>query len=166
MKKLFYLILILFVPVLAFADGTVTQTAARVSSHVRTLTFVCTGDASDGSVPNTDTNTANTAFIQGWYLYKVEAFPTSGGVAPDAASVMIWDDGGLDLLGSEDNLTAYAGLNLVHAASKRACLGNIYLPRAGLHANYHDPIKSALTIHVADQSTASAEYTLVLTFVR
>jgi len=170
MKKLFCLILIaicLLLPGVALAAGDVVQTAADVSSHVRTLIFTCTGDSGDGSIPDTVTNTANTAYIQGWYLYMVDAFPTSGGVAPDAASVTIFDANGLDLLGSENSgITEYAGLNLIHAASPRRCLPNVHLNRGNTHAAFSPAINGALTLQVADQATHSAEYTLVLTFVR
>jgi len=150
----------------ANAAGTVVQSASMVQNDIRQVTFTCTGDASDGSIPNTDTNTAITGYIKGFYLYKVEAFPTDGGTAPDAADVLIYDSDGLDLLGSEDGSTAYAGLGLIHATLKRSCLPNMHLPRADLHVNFYPSINGALTLDVVNQATASAEYTIVLTFVK
>ena len=140
---------------------------AQIASDIRTLTFICVGDSGNGSVPNTTTNTKNTGFITGWYLYKVEVFPTSGGTAPDAADLMIYDADGLDLLGSEDGgTTAFAGLTLVHATLKRATLPNLYLPRDGSHVNFYYEIRGAITLDVDNQGTASADWTIVLTFVK
>ena len=165
-------LMFLFVGVAWGTVGTVTQVGLQYGEAgnrdaFRTIVFTCIGDVSNGSIPNTDTSAALTTFIKGWYLYKVEAFPTSGGTAPDAADVMIYDSDGLDLLGSEDGgTTAYAGLTLIHATLKRTCLPNLYLPRAGLHVNFYHPIASVLTLDVDNQGTASADYTIVLTFVK
>ncbi len=161
------LVFLILPSIILAAGSSVTQSAVQVSSHVRTLTFVCVGDDSSGAVANTDTNTANTAFIKGWYLYSVSAFPTSGGTAPDAADVMVYDSDGLDLLGSEDGgTTAYAGLTLVHATLKRKAKPNLYLPRAGLHVNDYPLVTGVLTVDTDNQATASAGWTIVLTFVR
>jgi len=172
-KHLILIAWLLLIPVGVFAaNSAITQTAGNVydsNNYVaaRTLTFVITGDDGTGAIANTDTSAANTSWIQGWYLYKVEAFPTSGGTAPDVADVMVYDSDGLDLLGSEDGgTTAYAGLTLVHATLKRTCVPNLYLPRAGLHVNYYPMITGTLTLDVDNQATVSANWTIVLTFVR
>jgi len=169
MKKLFLILLfgMGFVGNV-FAAGTVVQTAAMIDQgHMRTITFTCTGDSSDGSIPDTDLSADNAAFVKGYYFYKVEAFPTAGGTAPDAADVLIYDASGLELLGSEDGgTTAYDGLNLIHATLTRACMPNIYLPRAGLHLSYFPEVTGVLTLDVDNQATNSAEYTIVLTFVK
>jgi len=171
MRKLIFLLTLLFVllfPGFVFAVGTVVQgDVTVVFKNTFTLTFTCTGDAADGSIPNTDVTTANTTKLKGLYLYKVEAFPTSEGTAPNPADVMVYDEDGLDLLGSEDGgTTAYAGLTLVHATLKRTTLPNLYLPRAGNHVNYFPQITGVLTLDVDNQTTASANWTIVLTFVR
>lgn len=169
---------IIFMTVLLFASttwaaGTVTQSIVEISKGVYQVTFICIGDSGNGSIPNTDTadNGSNgnvlNGVIRGTLLYRVEAFPTSGGTAPDVADVMIYDSDGLDLLGSEDGgTTAYAGLSLVHATLKRRTIPNLYLPRAGLHSNDYPLIASVLTLDVDNQGTASADWTIVLTFVR
>ncbi len=171
MKKL--LTILIAICLIAFsspvwAAGTVTQTLEKVSKNIRTITFVCTGDSGNGSIPNTDTNVPNTAFIRGWHLTKVEAFPTSGGTAPDEADVMIYNANGLyplDLLGSEDfGTTPWAGDALIHATLTQACVPNMHLPRAGLHANYYPEITGVLTLDVDGQGTGSADWTIVLTF--
>lgn len=169
MKKILYLTLVLYLlsSVAALAAGVVSQMPATISDNTRTITFTCIADSAAATIPNTDTNSSNTAFIKGWYLYSVEAFPTTGGTAPDAADVMIYDADGLDLLGSEDGgTTAYAGLALIHATLKRRVLPNLYLPRAGLHVNFAPIITGALTLDVDNQATNSANFTVVLTFVR
>jgi hypothetical protein len=80
---------------------------------------------------------------------------------------MIYDANGLDLLGSIDGgTTAYAGLTLIHATLVRRCLPNLYLPRAGLHVNYYPVVTGTLTLDVDNQATVSADWTIVLTFVR
>ena len=179
MKKLFIIILLLLLafPVGVFAAaGTVVQGTVvdigedrRNSNPIRTITFLCThGEAgAAGDIPDTELTARNFEKVKGWYLYQVEAFPTSGGTAPDAADVFILDANDIDLLGSEDNgTTAYAGLNLIHATLGRACLPNMYLPRAGLHINYYPLIKNLITLKVANQATAAANWTVVLTFLR
>ncbi len=168
MKKL--LTILIAICLIAFsgsvwAAGTVTQTLEKVSKNIRTITFLCTGDSGNGSIPNTDTNVPNTAAIRGWHLTKVEAFSPSSGTDPDAADIMVYDSDGLDLLGSEDGgATAWAGLTLVHATLKRTCVPNLYLPRAGLHANYYPEITGVLTLDMDNQGTGSANTTVVLTF--
>lgn len=176
MRKLLFLILALALifPSTVFAlVGSCAQTKGAIRNDgnqimAKTITWVCTGHSSGGAIPDIDTSAANTKWIKGWYLYSIEAFPTSGGTAPDAASVLIGTTSGLDLLGAEDGITetAYAGLNLIHATSPRITLPNVYLPRAGLHANYYPIIAGTLTLKVTDQATSSADYTIVWTFVR
>ena len=168
------LFLIVLFSTLCFAAGTVTVTQGDTRASdtpgvimSRTLTFTCTGDSGDGTIPNTATDTAQSAHVKGWYLYRITAFPTSGGTAPDAASVFILNANSLDLLGSEDgSTTAYNGLNLIHATLPRTTMPNMYIPRAGAHNNYYPEITGVLTLKVSDQATASANWTIVLTFVK
>ncbi len=146
--------------------GSVTQSVSnenRGENRVKLVTFICTGDAANGSIPNTDM----TEDMKGWYLYSVTAFPTAGGTAPDAADVFILDENDLDLLGCEDgSTTAYAGLTLIHATLTRKALPNLYTPRAGNHVNFYPMVTGTLTLKVANQATNDAEYTIVLTFIR
>ena len=155
----------------AYSAGSVTQTIAEISRGCYEVTFVCIGDAANGSIPATATadNDANGAALNskiiGKYLTLVKAFPTVGGTAPDAANVFVYDKNGLYLLGSEDGgTTSYAGLNLIHATLTKACLPNLYFARSGLHANYYPRITGAITVAVAAQATASADWTIVLLF--
>ena len=162
----------LLMPVLcmaAAAPGTVTQNERKNYPEygIRQIVFTCIGSADDGSIPNTATDTTNTNFISGWVLYQVDAYPTAGGTAPDAASVFILDANDLDLLGSEDgSTTPYNGLNLIHATLPRSALPNKYIPGDGTHVNFYPVVTGALTLKVISQATVSANYTVVLTFIK
>ncbi|MCK4718217.1 MAG: hypothetical protein KAT70_06065 [Thermoplasmata archaeon] len=163
------LISCMLIPSLGWAAGTVTQTIQQTGKGVFEVTFVCVGDASLGTIPDTETadNDADgktlNGKIHGGYLYSVTAFPTSGGTAPDAASLFIRDKNSLYLLGSEDGgTTAYDGLNLIHATLARKAKPNVYIPRAGLHLYDYPKVTGPLTIDVEDQATVSAEWTIVL----
>lgn len=156
---------------LAFAAGSVTQTTREnypgSNQHIKKLFFVCTGDSVNGSIPNTDTSTVNTSFIEGWRLYQVEAYPTAGGTAPDAADVFVLDEDGMDLLGCIDgSTTAYNGKNLIHATLKYATHPDLYTLGQTAHSAYYPVITGALTIKVSNQATASANWTIVLTFIK
>lgn len=176
MKNLIIIILLFMVtfPAISEGAGSVVQGSIvnvgqenRDSNPARTITFLCTGDSGDGTIPNTVITAANFEKVKGWYLYEVEAYPTSGGTAPDAADVFILDANTIDLLGSEDGgTTAYAGLTLIHATLGRVTKPNMYLPRAGLHVNDYPMIKNLITLKVSNQATVSANWTIVLTFVR
>ena len=157
----------------AFGAGTVTQSIKQIAKDVYIVTFICIGDSSNGSIPNTatkdnDDSTSKRVLngkIRGLRLKEVKAYPTSGGTAPLASNVFIVDDDNLDLLGSEDgSTTAWAGLTLIHATLTRSAVPNRYLPRAGQHQNYWPPVDGVLTLKVTGQTTASADYTIELKF--
>jgi hypothetical protein len=172
MKKLIMFIIVvlmLAIPALSWAvPGSCVQTQANYpESGMRKVIFTCTGSSVDGSIPNTDTSAAITSFIKGYQLFQVDAYPTSGGTAPDEANVFILDAKGLDLLGSEDGgTTAYEGLKLIHATLVRTAIPSIYLPRAGVHLNYFPYVTGTLTLKVTAQATVSANYTVGLYFWR
>lgn len=165
MKRLFALIvcLAILIPSLAFSAGTVTVTRkAVVPQYVEQVVFTCTGDSSSGSIPNTAITQEMLRYINGMYLYCVTAYPTSGGTAPDAADVFILNQNSEDLLGSADNTTAGNGASLIHATLTRTTLPKLYLPSV----NFFPVVNGLLTLKVSNQSTASANYTVVLTFVK
>jgi len=92
-------ILLLSLPALALAAGTVTQ-STTCDGQLRqcTLTFSWTGDASNGTVPATATSTENTGFIKGMYLYLVETDP--GSTAPTTLyDITLVDLNSLDVMG-------------------------------------------------------------------
>jgi hypothetical protein len=166
MKRFFLALLILFIsPGLLFAAGSCTQTNPEAYTGGFTIIrLVCTGDSSDGSIPNTALSAANLAIVQGThYLYTVSAYPTAGGTAPDAADVFILDANGEDLLGSTDGgTTANKGANLIHATLKKTTWAYSHF----LSSAYFPPVIGSLTLKVSNQATASANYTIELVFVR
>ena len=164
------MILVLAIPAISMAAvGTVVQTHNLIGKDIATLTIVCIGgtDAQAGTVPNTAISITNTNKLLGWYLYSVTAFRTVGGTAPDEASVFIKDATGLYLLGSvDDGTTAYNGSKLIHASGTRSCFPNKYILGTGEHYNYFPEVNNVWTLIVADQATASADFTIVLTFIK
>jgi hypothetical protein len=168
MKKLLQFMVIgmvLLMTTQAFSAGSVTvsgETRGRYG-ELYVVTMTCTGDAANGSIPNTAIPTAVMSEIIGKYLYTVTAFPTSGGTAPDAADVFILDANGEDLLGSADGgTTANKGANLIHATLKYTTLPfSTYLG-----SPYFPAVVNALTLKVSNQATASADYTIELVFVK
>jgi hypothetical protein len=121
------------------------------------LTYVITAHT-DGSVTaistdndSTQSGITYTQLIKGRYLRQVEAFPTSGGTAPDAADVTVKDSDGLDLLNA-------GGANLIHATNKQS----VYPLIDDVSAKVL--VWSALTIGIANQSTNGADFTIRLIF--
>jgi hypothetical protein len=167
MKKLIGLFFLLgmLLPSLAFPANDMTQTVDSSMSGkygIVKVRFTC-----DGVPSNTSITQQTLAIIGGMYLYTVEAWPVASGTAPDAASVMIYDANGLDLLGSEDGgATPYNGLNLIHATLTRITFPNLYIPRAGGHSSYFPLISSILTLDVDNQGAAGADYVVELTFIK
>ncbi|OPY74919.1 MAG: hypothetical protein A4E65_03696 [Syntrophorhabdus sp. PtaU1.Bin153] len=167
MKKLLLIaaVIAVLLPSLVMAAGSCTQTAVRDAASTTTvIKFECTGDAADGSIPNTAINAANMALIlDKAFLYLVRAYPTAGGTAPDAADVFILDAAGEDYLGSADGgTTANKGANLIHATLAKSALPYSY--NAG--TSFYFPVTSTLTLKVANQATASADYTIEMVFSR
>ena len=156
MKKIIVLItlaLVLIIPGMVFAAGSCTQTITEHNSVQMSVTFSCTGDAADGTIPDTDTATTdangkilNATLTQGWYLHDVKTVP--GATAPDAADVLIKDTDGLDLL---DGL----GTNLIHATNPQSM---------GDSMPFYPPVTGVLTLDVNNQDTVSATYTVELKF--
>jgi hypothetical protein len=173
MKKLTLIILALVVllPVFcwaAAAPGTVTQTTSNIpEAGIRQVIFTCIGSVDDGAIPVTTTSTSVTSFIKGYKLVRVDAYPTSGGTAPDEADVFILDANGIDLLGCVDgSTTPYAGAKLIHATLPKSALPDIYVLGKTTHYNYEPFITGSLRLKVINQATNSADYTIVLTFTK
>lgn len=126
--------------------------------EVLEVTYVITAHT-DGTVTDISTNTDTihdgistyTDLIKGRELTKVEAFPTSGGTAPDAADVTVSDSDGLDLLNGN-------GTGLIHATDKKSTYPlNDVLPST-------ITVRGALTIAIANQGTNGADFTIRLCF--
>lgn len=135
--------------------GSCTQSATTTPGGFVKISFVCTGDSTNGSIPNTAFSAANMAVIQGThYLLSVTAYPTSGGTAPDAADVALLMNG-MDLLGAK-------GVNLIHATATQDTV-----PYSAFMAAYRYPgIVNTLTQTIANQGTNSANFTIEYLFVR
>lgn len=113
----------------------------------------------DGTVSDisTDTDTIQdgvstyTDLIKGRELSKVEAFPTSGGTAPDAANVTVSDSDGLDLLNGN-------GTSLIHATDKKST----YPLNDDIASTI--TVRGALTIAVSTMTNSGSDVTLRLCF--
>jgi hypothetical protein len=145
----------LMLPLSAFGAGSCTPTQDKLSDGFVVVKLVCTGDSGDGSIPKqsvyNSSIAANTGAI---YLYQVKAYPTVGGTAPDAADITVNMDN-LDLLGGK-------GVNLIHATATYDTL-----PYSTFMAAYRFPaITHGVSVAVANQGTASANYTIELIFVK
>jgi hypothetical protein len=122
------------------------------------ITYVCTAHT-DGTTTaiSTDSDTiaderTYTQLIRGRRFRAIEAFPTSGGEAPDDdVNVTVKDSDGLDLLNGN-------GTNLVHSTDKKIA----YAETDGVPAEI--PVRGALTIAIADSGAAADEVTLRLIF--
>jgi hypothetical protein len=128
--------------------GTVTQTHERVTKNYYIITFSCTSHT-DGSIPDTDTDDANTKILKGKQLIAVITRP--GTVAPDAADVLIKTEGARDLLGGK-------GVNLIHDTAEQSCT-----PYNTFTSCWEYPIiYGPLTLDVDNQVTNGATYTVEL----
>jgi hypothetical protein len=134
--------------------GTVTQTMQETESgygRVATVKLACVGDASDGTIPDTNLSSAIQTKINGWYLDMVICNP--GATAPTADSdVYIKDEDGLDLLGGN-------GVDLLHNTTTKATV-----PSTDGQAK-QQPVRGTLTLDVDNQSVNSATYDVILIFV-
>lgn len=160
MKKFMFFIAVLLLLVMsatAYAAGSVTVSGSwqdRFGTQMYVVKFVCTGDAANGSTPTTAIPDYIMSEIKGMYLFIVSAYPTSGGTAPDAADVTILD-GTFDVLGGK-------GVNLIHATARQ----DVY-PYSTFMSNWrYWPISNDLSMAVANQATAEANFTLELVYGR
>lgn len=155
MKKIILAIILafMFLAPNLFAAGSCVQTDTTYLDGSTVVKLVCTGDSSNGSIPTITIDMDNIALGK-HFLYQVITYPTSGGTAADAADVTVTMNG-QDLLGGK-------GVNLIHATATQDTL-----PYSTFMSLYRYPmIYAALTLAVANQATASANYTIELVFVR
>jgi hypothetical protein len=81
--------------------------------------------------------------------------------------VFVQDQYGRDLLGSIDfGTTAYAGLNIIQASGAQGCMPDMYNYGQTVHATYFPLITGDLTLIVSGQATVSANWLIVLTFIK
>jgi hypothetical protein len=162
--KILFVLLVLLAPVLGFSAGTCTESYDATILGATIVTFTCTGDAANGSVPNTAFSTITMTRLKEkvHYLILAEAYPTAGGTAPDAADVFLLDANNEDYLGSADGgTTANKGANLIHATLKKSAIPYSY----NMSSFYFFPVTSNLTLKVSNQATQSANFTIKFTFV-
>ncbi len=160
MKKIFILILgiAFYLPTICLGAGSCVETVKSYTGGHVYIDLTCTGDAAGatpGTIPTQTLSAEAMALIQGThYLYRVVTKPTAGGTAPDAADVTVNMDG-QDVLGAK-------GVNLIHATATQDTL-----PYSTFMSSYrYPPVKSQITVGVANQATAGANWTLSLEFVR
>ena len=126
----------------------VTQSHERITKNYYIITFTCTSHT-DGTIPNTDSDDANTEIMKGKQLIAVITKP--GTTAPEAADVLIKNEGGRDLLGGK-------GTNLIHATAEQSCT-----PYNTFTSCWEYPfIYGPLTLDVNNQSNNGAKYTVEL----
>lgn len=92
----FIAINVLWVAPAAWADGSVTQTYTYVTNKVSKLKFSWTADASNGSVPSTESEHN----IDG-YVVLVKTIPGDGTAPTNNYSITLTDEDGLDVMGGE-----------------------------------------------------------------
>lgn len=160
MKRLFILIALALAFLLpsslwAATPGTCVQTPYQIGPMSLLVRFVCTDSADGGGMATQTVDTATMALLDGsYFLYSVTARPTTGGTAPDAADIAVLMNGE-DLLGGK-------GVNLIHATATQDTL-----PYSAFMASYRYPrINNTVTMTIANQGTASANYTIDLDFER
>jgi hypothetical protein len=157
MKKFISIIVlaIMLMTTSLWAAGSCTQKMTNYSGGAVLVKFVCTGSATDGSIPNTAISSETMGSLVGkYYLYSVTTYPTSGGTAPDAADVTVLQNGE-DLLGGK-------GVNLINSSATYTTF-----PYSTFMSMYRfQAVVNTLTLTVANQGTNSANYTIELVFVR
>jgi len=156
MKKIIiaaFLIIALMFPLSAFGAGSCTKTPEVLSNGLFMVTFACTGDAADGSIPPQKITASEVQKNGAKYFYQIYTKPTPGGTAPDAADVTVNMDN-LDLLGGK-------GANLIHATATQDTLPY----NATIMTAWRYPaVTGNISIAVANQATASANFTFWLVF--
>lgn len=149
MKKLIMIAAVItaLIPVSSWAAGTVTQTLEKIQgTNLAVLTFSWTGDASDGTVPSTDTSAAISAAIKGMGIIEVRTTP--GATAPTALyDITLSNADGLDLMGGA-------------LANRSATLAEAVLPQNAAGDQFARGIDSALTLAISNNSVHSATGTV------
>jgi hypothetical protein len=101
MRKLMVVLgILLLIPCMVYAAGTVTVKANRVAGDAIWLTYTWTADASDGSVPATVSGIGNFPADRGGWVCQVVTDP--GSTAPTANyDITLTDGSGIDIMGGE-----------------------------------------------------------------
>jgi hypothetical protein len=165
MKKYLFalLVVMLLSPGLALAVGTCTQAVADKASStnptVKTLTFVCTADASAGTYPATAVTDANMAKLYGWTLISGSWLNGATGATANSTVTLSTTAEG-DVLGGAGKgpTAATAGL----ASKFKPLVDTTYLVAGPV------PTSGAMTLQVTQAGSAvnSAIATLVFKFIK
>jgi hypothetical protein len=150
------------------ADGKVEISHTREQrGSVANVIFAFTGDATTGSMPEADVPAEITNKLKeyGYFLYRVKAFPTPGGIAPDAADVDVIEKGiainesDKDLVEIKPavprNVLGDFGANLIHDTDLQE-----------VEPLQYEPVNGTFSVKVTNQATPSANATVILVFVR
>lgn len=159
MKKIFlmvFLAMFLFVGNAISAPGTYTVTPTYFKDGATIVKITYKGSVDDGSVPD--------VYLGGniWkadlgkiYLYRVRAYPITGGVSPDAADVKVLNPRSTDLLGGE-------GVNLISATIEQSVEPyNTFTSKSE-----YPVISTPLTVRVENQGTSLADFAVEVEAVR
>lgn len=154
-KTLIFLMMLVFCASIAYGAGTCVELTdyEERGDNYRSLYFDCNGNA---TVAQFETDK-----FKGWHLFSAEAWPVSGGTAPDAADLTIKavdQKNGLvleDLLGGN-------GVGLIHATLAQRCA-----PKSTFTGLADYPlVKTSLKFDIANQATASADFVIRVTGVK
>jgi len=173
MKKLFTTLLIgvvLLFSTTVFA-GIKIQSINKNAASIA-VTLICEG--ANPTVSSDDLSYGGetlTDIIDLTYFYQVCCAPGPASAPPDDGSdllifLRVNNEEKVDILGSEDNTTAYHRLNIIDSTTPECAVGNMYIKRGGEHVNHFWLINDTITIDVDNQDTASGIFTMILTFVR
>jgi len=132
--------------------GSVRQWQRQYSENIREVEFDCSGDASNGAIPDTIMDDRSFRHVQGWYLYRIIAVP--GATSPTADSdVALNDVHSIDVLGGN-------GTDLLHSGTAKETY-----PEIGGVAALH-PLTGKLTLDVDNNGAAGNLYKIILQFSR
>lgn len=139
------------------ADGSVTQILSYTANPTKmVLTFLWTGDASNGTVPSTDTSTVITAEISGMNITTIETIPGSGAAAPtNGYDITLINANGIDMAGGK-------------LASRSSTLPEQIICRVNATDEIYitPPVTGVLTLVVTGNSVASATGVVVVNLER
>lgn len=140
--------------------GTVSQTLTDIKPAkgyagasdvlMKKLTFTCVGDASNGTIPDTDTTAAITAAIKGMFVFMAIIEPGTPNPTADS-DVYLEDEFGIDLLGGG-------------AVDELDATGNKHVYPLLDAKGGSPPVIGTLTLDVDNQAVNSAQYNIHIIF--
>jgi hypothetical protein len=159
-KSLLFILMVAVIvssAVVSFAAGTVTATVEKFDINAITVIFTCTGDAVNGTVPDTLTNAVSIngtstnidRLIRDFFLYRVVVTNSTAQTdTDDNCDVYFKDANGVDFMNGQ-------GVDqLDHDTTNY------------LRMNQYDPVVGTMTLSTANQAQASAVWTIKLFFAK